>query len=639
MNKKTLRIAGWALGLSMAVAGIGAAVGASYVASEGPLMVKAATTTDTLTSGELAATGTTYTAFSNVSGDSGAVYAGQSAKDGSGNIQLRSKNSNSGIVSTASGGTIKSVTITVGSGSNTVDIYGSNSAYTSASDLYDAEKQGTKIGSTSTTKTISVSGDYAYVGIRSNNGALYLSSVAFEWDAGGSSTTTYNVTNSVSNASISGTGKVAEDAALNLTFTANEHYTLPSSVSVTIGGSPYLGHTYTRNEGNRTASFSVPSGVIKGDVVISGDSAEDPKYTITYTHDGNGSGDDYVVTDQYGGVYTLVPFISTGFLANGGYLFDHYDVSGTPYKPGDSITVSSDVTVTAVFSALPGSVIIDENTLAKVGSGSGYGPYDGTRSVDGYNISTNNVMINSHKVQFRKSTSAYMYNETAFVRGIRMLRTVGSTTLNVSFDDDTVGSGNGSIGSVVTAITIGEVNYYIPTISNAKYFHIVSQNTATDYIDSIEVLDSENAAVAFAEMYLGAYSCNANGMAEPSLNEGYTKVLIQTLYNAFACSGDTVQNLLQSAADNHTSDYGVDKVKEFGERYYWIVRNHYAADGDYDFMGRVAAGKISAANRTSIENGASSVKLNSVVVITAIAGVGLASAAGFAFLRRKKEDR
>lgn len=44
MNKKTKRIAGWALGLSMAVAGIGAAVGASYaVNGNEPMMVKAAT--------------------------------------------------------------------------------------------------------------------------------------------------------------------------------------------------------------------------------------------------------------------------------------------------------------------------------------------------------------------------------------------------------------------------------------------------------------------------------------------------------------------------------------------------------------------------------------------------------------------
>ncbi|MDY6391810.1 MAG: hypothetical protein SPL80_03100 [Bacilli bacterium] len=50
MNKKTLRIAGWALGLSMAVAGIGVAVGASYFATE-PMTVMAKNG-DSLTGGD-----------------------------------------------------------------------------------------------------------------------------------------------------------------------------------------------------------------------------------------------------------------------------------------------------------------------------------------------------------------------------------------------------------------------------------------------------------------------------------------------------------------------------------------------------------------------------------------------------------
>lgn len=82
------------------------------------------------------ATGTTYTDFSNVAATSIARYAGNSAKTSSGGIQLRSKNSNSGIVSTTSGGTVKSVTVTVESGTPTVDIYGNNTAYTGATDMY-----------------------------------------------------------------------------------------------------------------------------------------------------------------------------------------------------------------------------------------------------------------------------------------------------------------------------------------------------------------------------------------------------------------------------------------------------------------------------------------------------------------------
>ncbi len=140
--------------------------------------------TDKLTADDFPATTTSYTDFTGVKKNSAAVYAGQSAKNDAGAIQMRSKNSNSGIVTTTSGGTVKSVTITVSSGTNTIDVYGSNTPYTSAADLYATSgntSQGTKIGSVSETGTVTFTEDYKYVGIRSNNGAIYLASVEVEW--------------------------------------------------------------------------------------------------------------------------------------------------------------------------------------------------------------------------------------------------------------------------------------------------------------------------------------------------------------------------------------------------------------------------------------------------------------------------
>ena len=141
--------------------------------------------TDIITAAKLAASNNTYTNFSNVSDKSNARYAGNSAQDNSGNIQLRSTNSNSGIVSMVSGGKVKSIKITVGSGDKTIDVYGNNNAYNSASDLYATSgntNQGTKIGSLSSTGTITVTGDYKYIGIRSNSGAVYISSIEITWE-------------------------------------------------------------------------------------------------------------------------------------------------------------------------------------------------------------------------------------------------------------------------------------------------------------------------------------------------------------------------------------------------------------------------------------------------------------------------
>lgn len=138
---------------------------------------------DVLTSSSFSATTQQYTDFSNVNGVSGAIYAGNSAKSSAGVIQLRSKN-NSGIVSTTTGGLVKSISIVVEHGSNTLDVYGSHTPYTSASDLYKKDKQGTKLGSLSKTGEITVDGSYEYVGLRSNNGALYLTSITIKWETG-----------------------------------------------------------------------------------------------------------------------------------------------------------------------------------------------------------------------------------------------------------------------------------------------------------------------------------------------------------------------------------------------------------------------------------------------------------------------
>ena len=131
-----------------------------------------------------------YDDFTGKSLTSSAVYAGNYASTNSLNcIQIRSKNSNSGIVTTTSGGTIKSIKIEFNKGTNTLDIYGKNTAYASASDLYDNSKQGTKIGSAKSNATITPTTSCNYIGIRSNNGAIYISKITIEWETGSSDKT------------------------------------------------------------------------------------------------------------------------------------------------------------------------------------------------------------------------------------------------------------------------------------------------------------------------------------------------------------------------------------------------------------------------------------------------------------------
>ena len=132
--------------------------------------------------------GTTYKDVS-ATVPSGTKYVGKIAGD-KGAIQLRSKNSNSGIVSTISIGKIKSIAIKWNSstaGTRTLDIYGKNKAYAAATDLYDSSLQGTKIGSAVMSdgdQTITIEGNYAFIGLRSKDGAMYIDQITIVWEVG-----------------------------------------------------------------------------------------------------------------------------------------------------------------------------------------------------------------------------------------------------------------------------------------------------------------------------------------------------------------------------------------------------------------------------------------------------------------------
>lgn len=146
------------------------------------------TYTDTLTSSMFAATSSTYTAFSGVEGTNGAVYAGKSAKSQNGGyIQLRSSKSEDGIVTTTSGGKVKKVVVewdeSNTAAGRTLDVYVSKTAYTSATELYNTvvgEKVGGIVKGTSTELTID--GDYEYLGLRSNSGAMYIKSITITYE-------------------------------------------------------------------------------------------------------------------------------------------------------------------------------------------------------------------------------------------------------------------------------------------------------------------------------------------------------------------------------------------------------------------------------------------------------------------------
>lgn len=151
--------------------------------------------TDVLTNYIIEGVENSYGDWNGKSITSTAVYAGNSA-GAYNSIQLRSNNSNSGVITTTSGGTATKVVVKWNSNTlkgRTLYVYGSNSTYSAASNLYDAKTQGTLLGSIAcgTNTELTIDGDYTFIGVRSSSGALYLDELSITWSSGSASVTDY----------------------------------------------------------------------------------------------------------------------------------------------------------------------------------------------------------------------------------------------------------------------------------------------------------------------------------------------------------------------------------------------------------------------------------------------------------------
>lgn len=245
--------------------------------------------------------GGNYTAKDNLAGSaSNAVYSVQCAGSNT-SIQLRSKNNNSGIVTTTSGGKAKKVTVTWNSSTEsgrTLDIYGKSTAYSAPSDLYNTSKAGTLLGTivNGTSTVLEIEGDYNYIGMRSNDGAMYLSEIKIEWEAGSSSTPTYAVTlnaptetgcyisATVGGTAISSGDEFEEGTVVTITATAGSGYAFggwtlngasaanasAATTTFTIGTSAVtVGAAFTSQDG-KTATFTFGSNISATSGTING---------------------------------------------------------------------------------------------------------------------------------------------------------------------------------------------------------------------------------------------------------------------------------------------------------------------------------------------------------------------------------
>lgn len=258
--------------------------------------------------------------------------------------------------------------------------------------------------------------------------------------------------------------------------------------------------------------------------------------------------------------------------------------------------------------------------------------YEGSGRQGEYDIYVHDTKIYTSQLTLGDN-SGYIYNETPFDAGIKMLKvtnTVEGRKYTVEFaNSEITNKGDGTAG---TKVRLGNDEYWVP-VSPSTHFRLDAGNNGLIFkIDAIEVYEESLAAKAFAEMYLNAYTCNDNGASLPTLNDGYTYDNMEALYKAL--DGDS-QDRLVNATINHTDEYGTDVIKEYGQRYYLIVYNHGAAG--YDFMDLVGAGSITphGSERSILSNITN--ENTPIYIVSFIVVISVISISGLLISKRRKE--
>lgn len=149
------------------------------------------TATDKLTATILNVSTNGYKKFATKTLSSGASYDG-AAYVGTGKsqkgIQIRTKVDKglyTGIITSASGGTIKSITINFNSSNaQSLEIYGKNTAYTTAKDLFGsaAGELIKNVPNSKTAVTITPNKAYKFIGFKSNDGTNYIDKITIVWE-------------------------------------------------------------------------------------------------------------------------------------------------------------------------------------------------------------------------------------------------------------------------------------------------------------------------------------------------------------------------------------------------------------------------------------------------------------------------
>ena len=451
-------------------------------------------------------------------GTSGAVYAGNAMKSSKDAIQMRSKESNSGIVVTSPGGTrVKSIIVewnSETSSSRELDVYGKNSAYSAATDLYgNTGKQGDDLGSIPCgTTTFEVTGEYKYIGLRSNDGALYLDKLTIVWETGEATQVSAPVFTPASGTTF--TDKLTVTAAC-ATDGATIYYT-------TDGNDPTTSSQVFPAEGlvidaTTTVKAMAADGTLENSEVVEAtykkvrDITNTPEtaYTVTEAQDLIQAGEGLETSVYVKGLITKIDEVEVEKYGNATYyindteteegqlqVFRGYYLDGEKFTDKNQILVGDEVVVYGQLTLFGNDTpeIIDSYIHSLVTKGKPSPTF--AWSAASYSVDINDAAGASYPTLTNNSDGTVSYEssdtEVATIdaaTGEITLVAAGSTTItaNVTATDNYSAASASYTLTVVDASALGEAVAFVAEKDGVYYAMAARQGSANNSMDAVPV--------------------------------------------------------------------------------------------------------------------------------------------------------
>lgn len=206
-------------------------------------------------------------------------------------LQIKEDSQNSkrtGFYTTASSKVAKKITISLASDHNaktTLLVYGSNTAYNSAEDIFDSEKCGTLLGEFTKTKTdaiiLSDTQSYKFIAVRAKGGTALINSISFEWASASAEETQTKLTFPKDSYSFSTTDDLSSFTGQTPTLKAGESELTGKTITYSKTGDDIF-TSFEESTGNLalngTAGTATVTASFAGDATYAASTAS---YTIT----------------------------------------------------------------------------------------------------------------------------------------------------------------------------------------------------------------------------------------------------------------------------------------------------------------------------------------------------------------------